>query len=208
MVENIEFNAIAAICNDNNGIGINNKLPWKINEDYLYYLRVIKTIINKQKVNAVIYGRKTWEYLPKDEMIGEKCLKFILSKTKTKQEINPENNNMIILCHSWDEIFDLINNKYKNIIETLYVLGGAKVYEDAIKFKFFNKFYITRIFKHFDCDVVINPKNFLNINFSKIEDKNILKEKEKLFNIEYNVIKKDPLSGIEYIFEIYLNKNY
>ena len=48
MVENIEFNAIAAICNDNNGIGINNKLPWKINEDYLYYLIVIKTIINKQ----------------------------------------------------------------------------------------------------------------------------------------------------------------
>ena len=89
----------------------------------------------------------------------------------------------------------------------LYVLGGAKVYEDAMKFKFFHQIYITRIFKHFDCDTVINPKDFLKINFNKIEDKNILKEKEKLFNIEYNVVKKDPLSGIEYIFEIYLNKN-
>ena len=206
MVENIEFNALAAICNDNNGIGIKNELPWKINEDHFYYLRVIKTIINKQKINAVIYGRKTWEHLPKEEIPGEICLKFILSKTKTKQEINPENNNMIIICRCWDEIFDLINNKYKNKIETIYVLGGAIVYEDAIKFKNFNKFYITRIFKHFDCDVMIKPKDFLNINFNKIEDKNILEEKGKLFNIEYNVVKKDPLSNIEYIFEIYLKK--
>ena len=176
MAENIEFNAIAAICNDNNGIGINKKLPWTINEDHLYYLRVINTIKNKQKINAVIYGRKTWEYLPKEEVPGEVCLKFILSKTKTKQEINPENNDKIILCRSWEEIFDLINNKYKNILETIYVLGGAIVYEDAIKFKNFNKFYITRIFRHFDCDVMIKPKDFLKKNFNKIEDKNILQE--------------------------------
>ena len=206
MVETIEFNAIAAICNDNNGIGINNKLPWQINEDHLYYLRVIKTVVNKQKINAVIYGRKTWEFLPKEEIPGDICLKFILSKRKTKQEINPENNNMIILCRGWEEIFDLINNKYKNLIETIYALGGTRVYEDVIKFKNFNKFYITRIFKHFDCDLMIKPKDFFVLNFNKIEDKNILKEKEKIFDVEYNVVKKDPLSKIEYIFEIYLNK--
>ena len=84
MVETIEFNALAAICNDNNGIGTDNKLPWKISEDHFYYLRVINTIINKQKVNAVIYGRKTWENLPKKEIPGDICLKFILSKKKNK----------------------------------------------------------------------------------------------------------------------------
>ena len=36
MVETIEFNAIAAICDDNNGIGKDNTLPWKISEDYQY----------------------------------------------------------------------------------------------------------------------------------------------------------------------------
>jgi len=206
MAETIEFNAIAAICDDNNGIGKDNKLPWKISEDYHYYLRVINTIINKGKINAVIYGRKTWENLPKEEIPGDKCLKFILSKQKIKQEINPENNDKIILCHSWEEIFELINNKYKSVIETIYVLGGAFLYEEAIKFKNFNKFYITRIFKHFDCDVVIKPKDFLSKNFIKIEEQNILKEKGEIFNIEYNIIKKDPLEKIEYIFEIYLKK--
>ena len=121
MVETIEFNAIAAICDDNNGIGKDNTLPWKINEDYQYYLRVINTTINKEKINAVIYGRKTWENLPKEEIPGDKCLKFILSKQKTKQELNPENNDKILLCHSWEEIFEIINNKYKSIIETIYV---------------------------------------------------------------------------------------
>ena len=84
MAETIEFNTIAAICNDNNGIGINNKVPWKIDEDLLYYQRVINTIKNKQKINAVIYGRKTWEYIPKEEIPGKICLKFILSRTKNK----------------------------------------------------------------------------------------------------------------------------
>ena len=58
MAETIEFNAIAAICDDNNGIGKDNKLPWKISEDYHYYLRVINTIINKGKINAVILEEK------------------------------------------------------------------------------------------------------------------------------------------------------
>ena len=203
MSEKIEFNAIAAMCNDNNGIGKNKKLPWSIKEDYLYYLRVIRTTKNKEKLNAVIYGRKTWENLPKDEQPGDKCIKFILTNSKTKEEINPENDNKIIVCHNWQEIFDLINNKYKNIIETIYALGGSFIYNDAVKFKNFNKFYITRIFKHFDCDVFIKTKNFLSDEFNKIEDENIIKEKENLYNIKYNIIRKDPISNIEYIFEIY-----
>ena len=72
---------------------------------------------------------------------------------------------------------DLLYNKYKNIIETIYVSGGSKIYEDANKIKNFNKFYITRIFKHFDCDSMIKPKDFLNKYFNRIEDINILKEK-------------------------------
>ena len=44
-----------------------------------------------------------------------------------------------------------------------------------MKFSNFDKFYITRIFKHFDCDVMIKPKDFISIYLKKIEDKNFLK---------------------------------
>ena len=206
MFNNIEFNAIAALCNNNNGIGINKKFPWSIKEDYLYYLRVIQTTVNNEKLNVVIYGRKTWESLEKEEMPDSKCIKFVLSKTKTKEEINPANDDKIILCNCWNQIFDLIKEKYQNIIETIYVLGGEIVYEDAIKFKNFNKFYITRIFKYFECDVFIKPKNFLETQFNKIEDEKVLNQKENLFNVKYNTIRTDKESNIKYIFEIYEKK--
>ena len=98
MTENIKINAIVSMCNDNNGIGVNNRLPWNISEDYLYYLRIVNTLKNKQKLNAVIYGRKTYEVLPKKELPGDRCIKFILSKTKTKKEINHNNDDKIFLC--------------------------------------------------------------------------------------------------------------
>lgn len=206
MSEKIKINAIAAICNDNNGIGLKKKLPWSISEDHFYYLRVINTLINKKKLNAVIYGRKTYEYLPKDELPGDICIKFILSKTKTEKEINSKNDDKIILCRSWEQIFGILNNKYKDIIENVYVLGGSIVYEDAMKFNNFDKFYITRIFKHFDCDTMIKPSNFLSEYFNKIEDVKILKENEILFGVKYNLIRNDDRTNVEYIFEIYSKK--
>ena len=75
-----------------------------------------------------------------------------------------------------------------------------------MKFYFFYKFYLTRIFKYFECDVMMKPKNFLSEFFNKVEDRNILEEKEKLFRVEYNKIIKDEKSGVEFIFEIYVKK--
>ena len=75
-----------------------------------------------------------------------------------------------------------------------------------MKFSNFDKFYITRIFKHFDCDVMIKPKDFISIYLKKIEDINFLKENGNLFGIEYNVIKRDEITKTEYIFEIYSKK--
>ena len=207
MSSKIKLNAIAAMCNENNGIGLNKALPWNISEDHFYYLRVINTLQDKSKLNAVIYGRKTYENLPSEELPGDTCIKFVLSKTKIEKEINPKNDTKIFLCRDWDEIFKILNsNKFKDIIETVYVLGGSIVYEYAMKFDFFDKFYLTRIFKYFECDVMMKPKNFLSEFFNKVEDRNILEEKEKLFRVEYNKIIKDEKSGVEFIFEIYVKK--
>ena len=207
MTYKIKLNAIAAICNENNGIGVKNTLPWSISEDHFYYLRVINTLQNNSKINAVIYGRKTYETLLENELPGDTCIKFILSKTKTEEEINPKKDPKIFLCRSWEEVFAILNNdKFKDIIENIYVLGGSIVYEDAMKCSFFDKFYITRIFKYFDCDVVIKPKNFLSEYFNKVQDKNILDENGKMFGVEYNKIIKDEKSGVEFIFEIYVKK--
>ena len=62
----MNINLIVAMCK-NNGIGLNNKIPWKISEDMHYFSK--KTSGNYpgdgNKKNAVIMGRNTWESLPK-----------------------------------------------------------------------------------------------------------------------------------------------
>ena len=65
---------IVAMCK-NNGIGIDNKIPWRISEDMSYFSKKTSgdygvMIQNEKqnettKKNAVIMGRNTWESLPK-----------------------------------------------------------------------------------------------------------------------------------------------
>jgi dihydrofolate reductase len=59
---------IVAMCK-NNGIGIDNKIPWRISEDMSYFSKKTSgdyAMMNETiKKNAVIMGRNTWESLPK-----------------------------------------------------------------------------------------------------------------------------------------------
>jgi len=65
---------IVAMCK-NNGIGLDNKIPWRISEDICYFSKKTsgdyRVMIQNEKQNettkknAVIMGRNTWESLPK-----------------------------------------------------------------------------------------------------------------------------------------------
>jgi dihydrofolate reductase len=46
------------------GIGINNRLPWKIPKDAQFFRNKTIHTSSPEKINAVIMGRKTWDSLP------------------------------------------------------------------------------------------------------------------------------------------------
>ena len=56
----MKFNIIVAKCN-NNGIGINNTLPWNIPGD----LKRFSKLTTGSGNNAIIMGKNTWLSLPK-----------------------------------------------------------------------------------------------------------------------------------------------
>jgi len=59
------LNLIVAMCK-NNGIGVDNKIPWRISEDMNYFSKKTSGDYEANiKKNAVIMGRNTWESLPK-----------------------------------------------------------------------------------------------------------------------------------------------
>ena len=135
---------IAAVCNSHNilkhsyqifggGIGINNRLPWKISKDMQYF----KEITIGSGKNAVVMGRKTWESLPK---ALPKRDNLVLSTT-----VNSAKNMTRFLC-----IDDLERHIEKKKYDDVWIIGGSSIYE-----QFYNKvsqMYITNIDKYYTCD--------------------------------------------------------
>ena len=60
------FNIILA-CDNNYGIGLDNKLPWNFKKDMEYFKNITSSNIPYQK-SIVIMGRNTMESLPKKHL--------------------------------------------------------------------------------------------------------------------------------------------
>ena len=74
------FSIIVAL-NEKNGIGLNNKIPWKCPEDLRWFRYITEN-------NIIVMGRKTWESLPhrplKNRINIELYLNFVIQFSKSK----------------------------------------------------------------------------------------------------------------------------
>ena len=201
----IKFNAIVAMNNIDQGIGFKEGLPWNIKEDHDYYLRVAQTTENKNKKNAVIVGRITFKSIPKESSIFNSCIVILVSNTIKIEDLKylqSNENKGIEIVKSMKEALNIIYNKYTNIVESIYSIGGNRIYEESLNFENFNIYYITRIFGNFQCDIFLTPKNFIE-KLEKIDSKDLVKQ-EQLFKIKYNTLIESPNDkNIKYIFEAY-----
>jgi len=132
---------IIVACDQNGGIGKNNKIPWYIPPD-LKYFKAITTSAPEGMINAVIMGRKTWE------SIGSKPLpnriNVIISNTLS------ENEKDIIIAKSFDHAHLRLQNF--NNINKIFVIGGESIYKSAIYDLRYTKLYLTYIYNIYDCD--------------------------------------------------------
>ncbi|KAJ2825952.1 dihydrofolate reductase, partial [Coemansia erecta] len=64
---------IAAVAATNNGIGVENGLPWRLRKELAYFTKATKTVVAAKQphdddsvplMNACIMGRNTWEGIP------------------------------------------------------------------------------------------------------------------------------------------------
>ena len=204
MNKSINFNAIVAMNNIDQGIGFKENLPWNIKEDNDYFMRVVETTQNKNKKNAVIVGRITWKSIPKESSIFKSCVMILVSNTIKIEDLKNVDNNenkIFEIAKSMKEALNIIYNKYSYIVENIYSIGGTKIYEESLNFDNFNIYYITRIFGNFQCDTFLTPKNFIE-KLEKIDSKDLIKQ-EELYKIKYNTLYTDPKNkNIKYIFEV------
>lgn len=135
---------IAAACK-NNGIGNKGNLPWRLKNEMAFFTKTTSATSDPSKRNAVIMGRKTWDSIPpKYRPLGDR-INVVLSENLTKK---PDGA---------DYLFNDLPSAIKELnqvtgIEKLFVIGGARVYADALDAKECQKIYLTRIDSEFECD--------------------------------------------------------
>ena len=118
------FDIIAGMHVTNRAIGVAGKIPWKCRTDMKFFKEITTTTRDATKVNAVIMGRKTFESLhaPLPNRVN-----VVLSKGS---------NNLD------DTIAELESDSN---IETIFVIGGAMVYREAINHPKCDKIYLNTV---------------------------------------------------------------
>lgn len=147
----MNFSLVAAV-DKNFGLGKNNTLVWRLPSDLKHFSEITTTVKNPASMNAVIMGRKTWESLPEKHRPLKNRLNVVLSRENLKL---PEG---VILASSLDDALEKIGHFApgagggKPSIENIFVIGGGKVYQEAINHPACERIYLTQIDSTFDCD--------------------------------------------------------
>ena len=189
----INFSVIVAVSKNRygmEGIGIKNMLPWPRNpKDMAHFYTTTKTTKDPNKKNAIIMGRYTYE------SIGSKPLPGRYNCVITS---NPVPDKETLYFRSLTECLDEIG---KNInIESAFVIGGARLYKEAMKNKYCKHVIKTIIPGDYEADVYfpIIPTDFDLVKVSgniqyytrfydnnSFEEQIYIEELKYLFNFGY-----------------------
>ena len=133
------FNIIVAACN-NNGIGINNTIPWNSVEDMRHFSYMTKGGGN----NAVVMGHNTWQSIPDNKKPLVNRENIIISK----------NRSLVINgCTVKHSISDVINHLNDTTCDVCWIIGGQSIYEQFLNTGLISTIIITRIKEEHDCTV-------------------------------------------------------
>lgn len=126
------------------GIGKDNAIPWpKLRRDMAHFRRITSTVSDELYRNAVVMGRKTWESA---EVAGRplpKRLNVVISRSELTL---PDG---VMLAHSLADAIKL------DMVETIFVVGGAVIYREALAHPQLRWVYLTRVDGSFGCDTQI-----------------------------------------------------
>lgn len=135
------------------GMGLNGKLPWHLPGDMKFFQKTTIHSDNIQFRNMAVMGRVTWESIPEKSRPLKGRMNVII--TRNKDYLAPEGVKVV---HSIDEAVKAADDRVADI----FVIGGAKVFDQFMKKRKIDGIYLTRIKKEYKCDTLFPkiPKAF------------------------------------------------
>jgi len=151
----MDYSLIVAV-DENYGISREGQIPWKLPKDmirFTYITRDLKDTINYNKTNVVIMGRHTWETIPEKFKPLSSRINIIISSSLTEVED-------CYIENSLSSALEWCNNN--NNVGNVFVIGGTRLYNEALEDPKCKTAYITYITKNYDCDNFINKELLLS----------------------------------------------
>jgi len=166
----LNLSMIAAVAN-NNVIGKDNKLLWKLSED----LKRFKSLTTD---HIIIMGQKTYESIGKPL---PNRINIVISddydfKLDLPDDTYPDDTTEVYVVHSIEHALDTAEYYNDNDLE-VFVIGGGSIYKQMMKYC--QRLYITQIYKDFEGDTF----------FPEIDDK------------DWELVWNDKKTGSEFDYE-------
>lgn len=172
---------LVAAVGDDFEIGINNELPWKMSGD----LKMFKELTSN---HIVLMGRNTYD------SIGKPLPNRINIVVSSNKELQSQNTHNLIFVETIQEGL-LVADKY--VDKNLYVIGGAKIYE-----QFLDKEFLPKVF---ECHIThVHTGNTEDLPFVYFPD---LKSSEWLINPKTEILKADDKNQFDWQVIRYIRKN-
>lgn len=130
--------ALIAALDRERGIGKNGTLPWRLSEDLQYFHRISTGTPPPLKRNVSIMGRATWESIPEKR----RPLKHRLNVVITTDPAYPVPDG-VIRVGSLDAALAAVADRHD--IHEIFVIGGGRVFSDAIGRPECTKLYLTEV---------------------------------------------------------------
>ena len=157
--------AIIVAIGENNEIGKDNDLLWRISAD----MKRFKTITTG---NTIVMGRKTFDSLPKGALPNRRNI--VLSH----QALEFENTEVF---SSISKITEATTND-----KQVFVIGGASLYEAFINKV--DKIYLTKVHASFDADVYFPQFNMSE--WTVLEEENVPKSDKNEYAHSFFILKR------------------
>lgn len=146
------------------GIGKNGTLPWRFKKEMAHFKRTTLTTKDPNKQNMVIMGRTTWESIPEAHRPLSDRKNVVLSREQTYDAPGA------VVATSLDAALAQADGS----VETVFIIGGGRVFSDSINDPRLDGMYITKIHKDFNCDTFFPaiPHTFATVRTLASEEEN------------------------------------
>ena len=133
------FHIVVAVSRENNGIGKDGKLCWKNKEDMDFFRNLTTKTEDINKKNVIIMGRNTFESIKENPLKNRE--NFVISQKKYKN---------ILSFSNLDQCLEFVDEDPD--VESIFVIGGERLYREAINNKLCKYVYLNKIDGTYECD--------------------------------------------------------